>query len=127
MTSKNTKNKRLEESRVKKAKALEGINTCDPNTDPPPNAVIADKGELVHNNTYGPLPSFYLDKVVFCRQCQKEEVWPAKRQKWWYEVAKGDINTQAVLCRSCRKMKKTRKEEARRVHLDGLAKKLGNE
>jgi hypothetical protein len=52
-----------------------------------------------------------------------EEVWPAERQKWWYEVAKGNINTQAVLCRACRQAEKERKAEARRVHVEGVARK----
>ncbi|NJM00552.1 MAG: hypothetical protein HC924_18050 [Synechococcaceae cyanobacterium SM2_3_2] len=84
---------------------------------------MADPEQLSHNNTYGVLPRFYLDRLVVCRQCSKEEVWPADRQKWWYEVAKGNINTQAILCRACRKTQQVRKEKARRVHLEGLAKK----
>ncbi|NCA72362.1 MAG: hypothetical protein EOM91_20290 [Sphingobacteriia bacterium] len=67
------------------------------------------------------LPRFYVDRVVVCRQCGQEEVWPAARQKWWYEVAKGNINTEAMLCRACRKADQTRREEARRRHLEGLA------
>ncbi len=125
MTSEESKTRRLEESRLRRAKALAGIDTCDPNSEPPPGAVIADQQELAHNNTYGRLPRFYVDKAVVCRQCGAEEVWPAARQKWWYEVAKGNINTDAVLCRSCREKENARKEEARRVHLAGLAKKHG--
>lgn len=126
MTSEGAKKKRLQDGRLKRAKALAGIDTCDPSIDPPAGAIIADQAELVHNNTYGRLPRFYVDKVVVCRQCDTEEVWPAERQKWWYEVAKGNINTVAVLCRSCREKEKARKEEARRVPLRGLAKKHGN-
>ena len=59
--------------------------------------------------TYGRLPRFYVDRLVVCRRCAREEVWPAERQKWWYEEAKGNINTQAVLCRSCRALEKQRK------------------
>ena len=125
MTSEKTKKERLQENRLKRAKALAGIDTRDPNIEPPPGAVIADQGALVHNNTYGRLPSFYIDQVVVCRQCSTEEVWPAERQKWWYEVAKGNINTDAVLCRLCREKERARKEGARRVHLNGLAKKPG--
>jgi hypothetical protein len=50
-------------------------------------------------------------------------VWTAACQKWWYEVAKGNIFTQAALCSSCRRADKGRKAEARRVHLEGLARK----
>lgn len=123
MTSDKAKQERLKASRLKRAKALAGIDTCDPAIDPPPGAVMADQRELAHNNTYGLLPRFYVDKLVVCRQCGTEEVWLAERQKGWYEVAKGNINTQAVLCRSCREREKARQEEARRVHLEGLAKK----
>ena len=123
MTNKEIKKRRQQASRLKRAKAIAGIDTCDPHVHPPPGAVIADQAELAHNNTYGRLPRFYVDKVVVCRQCHTEEVWPAERQKWWYETAKGNINTDAVLCRSCREKEKTRKEEAKRVHLDGLGKK----
>jgi len=85
--------------------------------------VLADEKELAHNNTCGRLPRFYIDKIIICRQCGTEEVWPAERQKWWYEEAKGDINTTAVLCRACRSHEKRRKEEARRIHFAGLKQK----
>jgi hypothetical protein len=123
MTSSKSKSERLKQSRLSRAKALAGIDATDPNATPPPGAVLADQQELSHNNTYGRLPRFYVDKVVVCRHCGTEEVWPAERQKWWYEVAKGNINTDAVLCRACRESEKHRKEEARRIHMDGLEKK----
>jgi len=84
---------------------------------------MADHAELAHNNTFDLLPKFYIDRAIVCRQCGTEEVWPAERQKWWYEVAKGNINTDAVLCRSCRESKKAQKAEARRTHLEGVARK----
>jgi hypothetical protein len=123
MASHKSKLDRLIASRRTRAKSLAGIDTTDPNTVPPPGAVLADQKELSHNNTYGRLPRFYVDQVVVCRQCSTEEVWPAERQKWWYEVAKGNINTRAVLCRPCREKEKQRKAEARRVHLEGIKKK----
>lgn len=124
MTSEKSKSERLKQSRVLRAKEYAGIDTTAPEVDPPYGAVLADPQELGHNNTYGRLPRFYFDKLVVCRECGAEEVWPAERQKWWYEVTKGDINTDAVLCRTCREREKQRKEEARRVHLEGLKKKL---
>ncbi|MDR0777155.1 MAG: zinc-ribbon domain-containing protein [Azonexus sp.] len=125
MTIRKRKQQRLEEDRLQRAKQLSGVDPTDEYTPVPPGAVTADAAQLAHNNTYGLLPRFYMDKIVVCRQCGKEEVWPAERQKWWYEVAKGNINTQAVLCRSCRSADKDRKTEARRVHLEGLAHKHG--
>lgn len=123
MTSRKTKQQRLDESRLRRAKRGSGIDPTSQDATLPPGAVAADISQLAHNNTYSPLPKFYVDKVVVCRQCGKEEVWPAERQKWWYEVAKGNINTEAVLCRACRHAAKDRKAEARRVHLEGIARK----
>jgi hypothetical protein len=121
MTSEGTRKKRLQDGRLKRTKALTAIDTSDPDIEPPAGAIIADQSELLHNNTYGRLPRFYVDKLVVCRHCGREEVWPAKSQKWWYESAKGNINAHAVLCRSCREKEKTRKDEARQVQLQGLA------
>ena len=121
--SKKSKANRLIQSRFLRAKALSGIDPTDPDAIPPPRAVLANQKELSHNNTYDRLPRFYVDRVIVCRKCGAEEVWPAESQKWWYEVAKGSINTQAVLCRSCRDNERKRKEEARRLHMEGLEKK----
>jgi hypothetical protein len=126
MTSKKSKTARLEQSQLLKAKEHIGIDTTDPNVSPPPGAMLADQQELSHNNTYGRLPRFYVDRLIVCQQCGTEEVWPAARQKWWYEVAKGHINSNAVLCLACRDTKKQRKEEAHLVHMVGLKKKHEN-
>jgi hypothetical protein len=112
MTHNKVKQQRLTASRLLRAKVLGTVDSCDEQVVPPPGAVTADPTQLVHNNTYGRLPRFYLDRVVVCRQCATEEVWPAERQKWWYEVAKGSINAQAVLCRACRSAEKERKDQA---------------
>jgi len=88
-----------------------------------PGVVLADASELEHNNTYDLLPTYYLDKPFSCIDCSSEEVWSAKQQKWWYEVAKGNINSTAVRCRPCRKIKQEIKAKARSVHLEGLARK----
>jgi hypothetical protein len=122
VTSKQAKDERLKKGRLQRAKAMAGV---DPTRDaPPPGAVMADAAELAHNNTYGLLPRFYVDRAIVCRTCGAEEVWPAERQKWWYEVAKGSINTDAVYCRACREARKTNKAEARRVAMEGMVKKL---
>jgi hypothetical protein len=123
MASRKRKLDRLKDGALKRAKALAHIDTRDDSASPPPGAIVADPTQLAHNNTYGRLPRFYVDKAITCRTCGKEEVWPAGRQKWWYEIAKGNINTRAVLCSSCRSKEKERKAQARRTHLDGLAKK----
>ena len=70
-----------------------------------PSAIAADRSKLSHINTYGSLPEFYLDKPFTCRKCGKREIWTAKRQKWYYEEAKGHMDATAVECHACRKMK----------------------
>ncbi len=89
----------------------------------PPGAVLASRGQLGHNTTYDPFPLFYIDRPFVCRDCGAAQIWTAKQQKWWYEIAKGNINSVAVRCRPCRKKEQTRKAEARRVHLEGLERK----
>ncbi|MCP3872578.1 MAG: hypothetical protein GY699_05395 [Desulfobacteraceae bacterium] len=121
MSSKKRKHKELLRSRIKRLKAMEKVDTCDKNIKPPVGSVMADHAVLAHNNTYGPLPMFYVDKLVVCCDCGTEEIWTAEQQKWWYEVAKGNINSKAVKCRACRKKDKKRKAIARKVHLDGIA------
>lgn len=120
MTSAEGKAQRLRESQLARARALAGVDPTDPEVTPPPGAVLADAAKLSHNNTYGRLPRFYVDRVVVCRNCGTEEVWPAGRQKWWYEEAKGNINTQAVLCRACRGAERQRKEAARAAAENGV-------
>lgn len=92
-------------------------------TNAPLGSVAADHEQLLHNNTYGMLPTFYMDKTFECRDCGSMELWTAKQQKWWYEIAKGHIDSIAVSCRPCRKKHQARKAEARQVHLQGLAAK----
>jgi putative zinc ribbon protein len=123
MTSSERKHQRLKESQLARAKALAHVDPADPDVEPPAGAVMAEPANLSHNNTYGRLPRFYIDRVVICRQCGKEEVWPAERQKWWYEEAKGNINTQAVLCRSCRSAEKERKARVRDAAQEGIRNK----
>jgi hypothetical protein len=83
---------------------------------------------LAADNSYG-RPAFvargyYVDKAFACVDCKTREVWRATQQKWWYEVAKGNVWTTARRCRTCRRAERERKTEARRVHLEGVEKKL---
>ena len=114
--------KREKRSR-KKSEKLAKADTTAKLTKRPINVVAANVEALAHNNTYGPLPLFYVDKPFVCRDCDKAEVWTAAQQKWWYEVAKGYAWSTAVLCRACRRKEGARRAEARRVHLEGVARK----
>ena len=69
-----------------------------------------NKSKVVFNSTFFEIPDFYEDKPFKCRECGKNEVWTAKQQKWWYEEAKGDLETTAILCRACRDIKKHQRD-----------------
>ena len=92
--------------------------------------VLVNPANLRPSNSYG-TPDFvrrghYLDKPFNCKACGAPQVWSETQQKWWYESAKGDAWTVAVLCRPCRQRERARKAAAREVHLSGLAAKRKN-
>lgn len=93
----------------------------------PLGSAPCDPEQLAPYNSYG-VPrfvecGFYVDIGFQCRDCQKQEIWTAAQQKWWYEVAKGSVESSATRCRACRKIERERKAAAQRVHLEGIAKK----
>jgi hypothetical protein len=73
----------------------------------PPHAIGADMTKHASHNSYGPL-FWYEDQAFKCLDCGQEQVWTAKEQQWWYEVAKGPIYTRAIRCRICRRAFKER-------------------
>ena len=93
--------------------------------------VLVNPANLRPTNSYGTpdfvASGFYVDKLFACKACGKPQVWTATQQKWWYESAKGDVWTIAVLCRPCRLRERERKTAARKTHLDGLARKVRRE
>ncbi|WP_434339275.1 zinc-ribbon domain containing protein [Motilimonas cestriensis] len=123
---KSGKQRRIEirDRRRKKAEPYNATNRYDL-TCKPASAVASDIAELQHNirAAYTSMPLFYLDMPFICKDCESFELWTAKQQKWWYEIAKGSIDSIAIRCRSCRKKEQARKAEARRVHLEGIANK----
>lgn len=72
----------------------------------PAGRIEADLTKRAPHNTYGGAPLFYEDMLFTCTDCGKEEVWTAKQQQWWYEIAKGPIYSRAVRCRACRAKRK---------------------
>jgi hypothetical protein len=80
------------------------------------------------HNSYG-VPEFvkrgfYVDMPFYCKHCGTAQIWSAQQQHWWYELAKGDVWTIAVLCRPCRIKERERKALARKTYVEGLLKKL---
>ena len=94
---------------------------------PVPLGVPVDTAALAPSNSYG-APDFvargyYVDVPFRCVDCDKDEVWTATQQKWWYEVAKGYEYSHAKRCRPCRRRVREKRAEARRIHLEGIARK----
>jgi hypothetical protein len=80
-----------------------------------PGMAMADKSRLSHyNTTFGEVPDFYLDQAYTCRDCGAQEVWTAKQQKWWHEVAQGAVYSRAVRCRACRQARRALRDAALR-------------
>lgn len=95
-------------------KVTDGTAPCNPES-------------LAPSNSYG-TPAFvqrgyYMDVLFKCQDCAKEEIWRATQQKWWYEIARGNVETRATRCNACRRIERERRKEARRVHLEGLERK----
>ncbi len=88
----------------------------------PDHAVPVNKDEVVYNSMYFAIPLFYIDKEFICKDCGELEAWTAKQQKWWYEIAKGDLETTAIRCRSCRDIRKANKDKHQK-HMEEVAKR----
>ena len=90
--------------------------------------VAVDPSRLRPNNSYSVADfvqdGFYRDIAFRCVDCGAEGVWTAERQRWWYEVAGGDIFTTARRCARCRAVERQRKEAARQSALAGRLRKL---
>jgi len=67
----------------------------------PPDAVGADMTKHADHGSYSPR-FWYRDEDFACKDCGIRQVWTAQAQQWWFEVAKGQINSRANRCRSCR-------------------------
>jgi hypothetical protein len=82
---------------------------------------------LKPDNSYG-APAFvtrgwYEPLLFVCKDCGKAEIWTAKQQKWWYEMAQGYVWSTAIRCRECRARERVRVAAAREASLAGLLRK----
>ncbi len=68
---------------------------------------------------------YYQDTPFSCVDCGAFCVWFASRQKWWYEVAGGDLASTARRCAACRAAERQRKADARQCRLAGIEAKVG--
>jgi hypothetical protein len=89
--------------------------------------VAVNTANLRPTNSYG-APDFvtrgyYVDFPFTCKDCGKSEVWSPTQQRWWYEIAKGDVWTVATRCRLCRRLERERSAAAREVAEAGMERK----
>jgi hypothetical protein len=98
----------------KRKEVPSGIATCNPE-------------KLAPYNSYGEpvfvTRGYYSDIPFQCQGCGVKEVWRATQQKWWYEVAKGNVESTATRCRLCRRKERERKACARKASEEGMEKK----
>ena len=90
---------------------------------------VVTVSNLRATNSYG-TPDFvargyYVDFPFKCKDCGKSEVWSPTQQRWWYEIAKGDVWTVATRCRPCRQRERARRNSAREIAEAGMARKRG--
>src|SRR2546423_11509169 len=85
--------------------------------------VPVDRLKVFSRSVLPKIPDYYRDTWFTCKDCGERDLWTAKQQKRWYEEQGGEIEAVAIRCRACRRKEKSRRELARRVHLDGLARK----
>jgi len=88
---------------------------------------VVNRRNLRSTSSYG-TPEFvargyYIDFPFNCKDCGKSQVWSPSQQRWWYEIAKGDVWTVATRCRPCRQRERARRTAAREVAAAGMARK----
>ena len=98
--------KRIQRGLKRAAMLKNGLTETKPSKFVPVNDAL-----LAPCNSYG-VPDFvrrgyYIDLPFRCAGCGKEEIWTAGQQKWWYEVAKGSLDSKAIRCRPCRQARRS--------------------
>ncbi len=91
----------------------------------PAGAIWADPAHMVSVSAYPVMPLYYADKAFTCARCGQNQLWTAKQQKWWYEIAQGELQSTAKHCRPCRHAMRAEKNKAKATHYTGLIAKYG--
>ncbi len=113
MKSGKQRREEIKARRLERAALLHGLDRTLQLHRLPLGTVAVDPAQLAHNNLCVSPPEFYVDRPFVCRDCGSRELWTAKQQKWWYEIAKGRLDSFAVRCRPCRVKERERVAEAR--------------
>ena len=85
--------------------------------------IAVDRTKVFSRSVLPEIPDYYRDTLFTCKDCGEQELWTAKQQQRWYEEQGGEIEAIAIRCRACRGKEKLRRELARKIHLEGLARK----
>ena len=85
--------------------------------------IPVDRSKVFSRSVLPRIPDYYRDTLFTCKDCDAQELWTAKQQQRWYEEQGGEIEAIAIRGRACRRKEKLRGDTARKIHLEGLAKK----
>ncbi len=100
----------LEAGRKKRAERKRRAATEPMRSTRPVDSVVVNTAALAAYNSYGAPPfvarGYYVDEPFTCKECDVEQVWTARQQQWWYEVAHGPVYSRAIRCRACRRTMK---------------------
>lgn len=121
MSSSKRKRHKLKRTRTEKKAELERIELLAALKR---GTVIAvDRSKVVSRSVLPEIPDYYRDTLFTCKDCGQQELWTAKQQQRWYEEQGGEIEAVAIRCRACRRKEKLRRDTARKIHLEGIARK----
>ena len=85
--------------------------------------IAVDRSKVFSRSVCPRIPDYYRDTWFTCKDCGEQELWTAKQQKIWHEEQGGEIEAIAIRCHACRCKEKLRRETARKIHLEGIARK----
>jgi hypothetical protein len=85
--------------------------------------IAVDRSKIFSRSVLPKIPDYYRDTLFTCKDCGEQDLWTAKQQQRWYEEQGGEIEAIAIRCRACRRKDKLRRDTARKIHLEGIARK----
>lgn len=85
--------------------------------------IAVDRSKIFSRSVLPAIPDYYRDTLFTCKDCGEQEVWTAQQQQRWYEEQGGEIEAVAIRCRACRRKETLRRDTARKIHSEGIARK----
>jgi len=87
----------------------------------PPGAIKADLSKHAPHNSHGP-PLWYVDQHNKCVDCNREFIFTARQQQYWFEILKIPIYVYADRCPGCR-AKRRAELATQKKHMEEMAKR----